>query len=80
MSQDIGEKFSHHSAVSHCYERPTFPDWPYSLYTMVHCRCEDQLQAVLGELEQLSGFSDYLVLHSVREYKKTRVIYFMGEQ
>jgi len=76
---DIGQRLATHPSVSHCYERPTFPDWPYPLYTMVHSRRDDQLHAVLGELEQLSGFSDHLVLQSVREYKKTRVIYFRGE-
>lgn len=76
----MGEKFAGHKAVSHCYERPIFADWPYSVYTMLHCRGDDELRAVLDKLADISGFCDHVVLRSVKEYKKTRVRYFMGDR
>ncbi len=53
---EVGEKFAGHKAVSHCYERPIFADWPYSVYTMLHCRGDDELRAVLDKLADISGF------------------------
>jgi DNA-binding Lrp family transcriptional regulator len=76
---EIGARFASHPAVSHCYRRPTSPDWPYPLYTMVHCRSAGELDRTIQELADLSGLHDYLVLRSLREYKKTRVRYFNRE-
>jgi siroheme decarboxylase len=33
---EVGAMFAGFEEVSHAYERQTAPDWPYSLYTMVH--------------------------------------------
>ncbi len=35
---DIGPQMAGFAAVSHCYRRPTYDDWPYSVFTMVHGR------------------------------------------
>jgi DNA-binding Lrp family transcriptional regulator len=74
--EQIGFLFASDPAVSHCYERLTFPDWPYPLYTMIHARTGEQLLSAIQGLERASGVSDYLVLRSLREYKKSRVSYF----
>lgn len=65
--------------VSHCYQRPTAPDWPYNLYTMVHARSREQCEAHLAELaRQLAplGVRRPHVLYSTREFKKQRIRYF----
>ena len=31
--------------VSHCYRRPTYDDWPYSVFTMVHGRTRTRLRS-----------------------------------
>lgn len=74
--EQAGAILASNPAVSHCYERPTFPDWPYPLYTMVHARAQEQLLSAIHGLERASGLSEYLVLRSLREYKKSRVSYF----
>lgn len=74
--QEAGIKLARHASVSHCYERPTSSDWPWPLYTMVHCRTESELEQTIAELGSASGLSDYRVLRTVKEYKKSRVIYF----
>jgi hypothetical protein len=62
--------------VSHCYRRPTYEDWPYSVFTMVHGKnardCEDTIAAIQAE----TGVDEYALLWSIKEYKKTRVKYF----
>jgi len=65
--------------VSHCYKRPTYEDWPYSVFTMVHGHngrdCEQTIAAIRAE----TGVDDYALLWSIKEYKKTRVRYFTDE-
>jgi siroheme decarboxylase len=70
-----GEALSSHPAVSHCYQRPASPDWPYPLYTMVHCRDEAELKRTIADLAASASLSTFRVLRSVKEYKKSRVIY-----
>lgn len=63
-------------SVSHCYIRPTYPNWPYSLYTMVHSKTETALNNKIKMLADKSSLTDYQILNSIKEYKKSRVIYF----
>lgn len=67
------------TAVSHCYLRPTYPDWPYSIFTMVHGTSVEDCNAVLREISAATGVSDYIALFSSREFKKTRLKYFTGD-
>lgn len=73
----VGELFAEEPAVSHCYRRPESPDWPYPLYTMIHSKTEENLQEIIGRLSAVSGISDRLVLRTIKEYKKSRVMYFV---
>jgi DNA-binding Lrp family transcriptional regulator len=71
-----GEEMAGFRAVTHCYRRPTYPDWPYNLFTMVHGRTPAECNAVLAEISRKTGITDYAALYSTREYKKERVEYF----
>ncbi|UCH86224.1 MAG: glutamate-1-semialdehyde 2,1-aminomutase [Dehalococcoidia bacterium] len=62
--------------VSHCYQRLTYPDWPYNLFTMIHARSRENCRAIAREISQETGVSDYIILFSTKEYKKTRPTYF----
>jgi DNA-binding Lrp family transcriptional regulator len=68
---------SSYPQVSHCYQRSTFPDWPYALFTMIHARGEEECRAVAADISRRVGVGDYAVLFSTREYKKERVRYFV---
>lgn len=76
--EEIGKMFADRSEVSHCYRRPTYPDWPYSLFTMVHARSEEDCERILREMSEAAGIANYRVLYSVKEYKKVRLKYFNG--
>lgn len=66
-----------HPRVSHAYFRPTMaPDWPYTLYTMVHGRSEAECLGVVTDLLAAWPLTDYAVLRSLRELKKTSMTYF----
>jgi len=68
---DVGALLAGFKEVSHAYERETAPGWDYNLYTMVH---ETTAQAIRRTVERMSravGVTDYLILSTLRELKKT---------
>ncbi len=66
------------AAVSHCYERPSYPpQWPYNLFTMVHGRSPEECEITLRAIADRTGIRDYAALYSTREYKKQRLKYFV---
>jgi DNA-binding Lrp family transcriptional regulator len=76
---EVGLQMASFAAVSHCYQRPTYPDWPYTVFTMVHGNSDEQCEQILAAISQATGITDYRSLYSTREYKKTRVRYFTPE-
>ncbi len=78
-AEEIGQKMGSFRAVSHCYLRPTYPDWKYNIFTMVHGRDMEECEAILQAIEDETGITDRIVLYSTKEYKKTRVSYFTPE-
>ncbi len=72
-----GRKAASHSNISHCYFRPSSAkDWPYTLYTMIHGRSEDECRQVIADVQKLTGLKEYAVLDSIEELKKTSMKYF----
>jgi DNA-binding Lrp family transcriptional regulator len=78
-SEEVGLTMAAHNAVTHCYERPTFPDWPYTHFTMVHATTPEGCEEINNEISEATGITERLVLYSTREYKKTRVRYFVPD-
>lgn len=77
--EEIGQQMASFKAVSHCYQRPTYPDWPYSVFTMIHGRHSDDCVAVTRAISEATGITEYDLLYSTKEYKKTRVRYFVDD-
>ena len=76
-SVEVGNIMARSKWVTHCYERPTFPDWQYTHFSMIHATSKEKCNEVVAEISQATGISDYMLLYSTREYKKTRVRYFV---
>jgi DNA-binding Lrp family transcriptional regulator len=74
--EEVGHLMASSPAVTHCYERPTSALWPYNLFTMVHAPTRNECYDLARELSQRSGIRDYILLFSIKEYKKQRVRYF----
>ncbi len=72
----LGPELARCAQVSHCYYRPGCPEWPYSLYTMVHGRSRESCLSAVERLARDVGLSRYAVLFSVQERKKTSMVYF----
>ena len=73
----VGEKLGAFPQVSHCYERPTYPDWPYNVFSMIHCKTQDEAYDVAKTIQDQINVDDYDILFSTREFKKVRVEYFV---
>ena len=62
--------------ISHCYERPAFEGFPYTLYAMMHAQSAEELESYIKEAAESIGNPDFAVLHSIRELKKTSFRFF----
>ncbi len=78
-ASEIGQKVAQFSAVSHCYLRPTYPNWPYSLFSMIHGKSKEEVEEVVQEIAKEIEPKEYRYLYSMREFKKERIKYFSPE-
>ena len=78
--EEAGRAMAGFKAVSHCYQRPSYPDWPYNLFTMVHGRSVEECEESLAAISAATGLRNYQALYSSKEYKKVRVRYFTTEE
>jgi rfaE bifunctional protein nucleotidyltransferase chain/domain len=78
-ADEVGRVMASFRRVSHVYRRPTYDDWPYQLYTMIHARSREECAQVAQLMARETGVDDYRLLYSGREFKKTRVRYFVPE-
>lgn len=65
-----GKIMSGFPAVSHCYQRKTWPNWPYNLYTMIHARSKSECAGIIRAIATRTGIKQYQALSSLKEYKK----------
>jgi DNA-binding Lrp family transcriptional regulator len=76
---EIGPQMAGFAAVSHCYRRPTYDDWPYTVFTMVHGRNARDCEAIIDAIRTETGVDEHALLWSIKEYKKTRLRYFTSD-
>ncbi|HMJ35638.1 MAG TPA: AsnC family transcriptional regulator [Baekduia sp.] len=74
---EAGGRMAAFRGISHCYERPTYGDWPYQLFTMAHGRSKEECDAILDAVQEEVGcIEDRATLYSSTEFKKVRLLYF----
>ncbi len=78
---ETGTRMASYRGISHCYQRPTYEDWPYSVFTMAHGRSKGECDAILDSIAAECGMGpdDRATLYSSTEYKKIRLHYFTDE-
>ena len=76
---ELGPRMSSFRGISHCYQRPTYADWPYSVFTMAHGRSKEECDAILDSIAADTGIDDRRTLYSSTEFKKIRLRYFTDE-
>jgi siroheme decarboxylase len=74
---ELGPRMAAFRGISHCYQRPTYPDWPYQIFTMAHGRSKEECDAILDAIaDELGCIEDRATLYSSTEFKKVRLLYF----
>jgi DNA-binding Lrp family transcriptional regulator len=75
----VGREMAAVRGISHCYQRPTYADWPYSVFTMAHGRSKEECDAILDSIAETHGIEERATLYSSTEFKKIRLLYFTDE-
>jgi siroheme decarboxylase len=74
---EYGPKMAAFRGISHCYERPTYEDWRYQIFTMAHGRSKEECDAILDAIEaEMPDIQERATLYSSTEFKKVRLLYF----
>jgi siroheme decarboxylase len=76
---ELGMRMAAFRGISHCYQRPTYADWPYSVFTMAHGRSKEECDAILDSIAADTGITERATLYSSTEFKKIRLLYFTDE-
>ncbi|HEX8648854.1 MAG TPA: hypothetical protein VF715_18295 [Thermoleophilaceae bacterium] len=76
---EVGPRMAAFRGISHCYQRPTYQDWPYSVFTMAHGRSKEECDAILDAIAEETGIHERATLYSSTEFKKIRLLYFTEE-
>lgn len=74
---EVGRIMASFPEVTHCYERARAPGWPYNLYVVLHGRTEEQCREAAARIAEAAGVSDYQLLFSTAELKKSSMKYFL---
>ena len=76
---ELGPRMASFRGISHCYQRPTYEDWPYSVFTMAHGRSKEECDAILDAIAGEFGITERATLYSSTEFKKIRLLYFTDD-
>jgi DNA-binding Lrp family transcriptional regulator len=76
---ELGPRMAAYRGISHCYQRPTYADWPYSVFTMAHGRSKEECDAILDQIAADTGIEERRTLYSSTEFKKCRLRYFTDD-
>ena len=75
-TEEVGAIFSSFREVSHCYQRPALPIWPYRIFTMIHGSSREVCEEIAQRLADAAGLENYQLLFTEEELKKTTMAYF----
>lgn len=73
----VGTEIASFSRVSHVYERVATKDWPYNMFAMIHGSSREECEGLAKKISEHTGVWGYSLLHSVKEYKKQGIRYFV---
>ncbi len=75
-----GQTLASFTETSHVYRRPAYSRWPYNLYTMIHGTSRTDCEKTIHHMARRVGISDFIILYSTREFKKTSMTYFQDPE
>ncbi len=79
LAKEVGKNLAAFPEVTHCYHRKSPPGWPYTVFTMVHGKTEEDCREIARRISSATGIEDYQVIFSNRELKKSCMKYFVED-
>ncbi|MDD4170741.1 MAG: AsnC family transcriptional regulator [Syntrophomonas sp.] len=74
-ADEAGRIMAGYKSISHCYLRQVPDSFPYNLFSMIHAQSEEQLMKIVDAAAQQTGLSEYIVIRSLKEFKKASMKY-----
>jgi len=72
----VGNMLASYREITHCYERVTMPEkWEHNLFTVIHGYTRESVEEIAERLSKVVGISDFLVLFSNEQFKRTSVMH-----
>ena len=75
-AEEVGSILASFREVTHCYQRPSLPGWPYRLFTMIHASSRQECRQIAQMMAEAAGVNKYDLLYTEEELKKTTMAYF----
>jgi len=73
---EVGTLMAGFKEISHCYRRKTQGDWEYNLFTMIHEKNKKDFEKLLDNIIETTGVKDYIMLPTLKEFKKISPVYY----
>ena len=70
---EVARQLAGSNNVSHCYQRKTFPGWPYNLFGMMHGQDMEQVEKVVDDFTSHQKIRHFALLKTLKEFKKKPV-------
>ena len=61
--------------ISHCYLRQVPDEFGYNMFSMIHARSDKELRELIDRVSEQTGLTDYIVIKSLKEFKKASMKY-----
>ncbi|WP_297216565.1 winged helix-turn-helix transcriptional regulator [uncultured Desulfovibrio sp.] len=75
--EECGSIAAKNAHISHAYYRPSpAEDWPYTFYTMIHGRSDQECLDVVDQMAASAPLGEHIILRSLKELKKISMTYF----
>ncbi len=72
--ESVGTLLSSYTEVTHSYGRVTIPGkWEHNLFTVIHGYSRESVESIAKQLSEACGITDYLVMFSNGQFKRTSV-------
>jgi siroheme decarboxylase len=76
---EVGPALASEEIVTSCTRRPSAPDWPYNLFTIIQGRSVDECEDAMKHLATSTAVDDYKALFPLHEYKRVKMTLFPEE-
>lgn len=74
----VGKAIAAFPQVTHCYQRPTKKDWPFTIFAMIHFPTRQECEEMAKKIsKEIGRHYPYQLLFSSQELKKTSMKYFL---